>query len=133
MKHLAKMEVVGNITEIKTLKVGKNKTTKVNFGVGVNKWKKNGDSFDKLPTIWIDCIAWGDTAKNILEMNIKKGSIVSLTGDYKIDIIPPNEKFPRELKKPIVWVNEIEVLTNKKPTQQDNNVFDFTDEEDDSE
>lgn len=129
MKHSAKMQVIGNITTIKSFKVGKNSTTKVNFGVGVNKWRKNGDKFDKLPTIWIDCIAWGDTAKNILDMKIQKGSLISLEGDYKIDIIPASEKYPKELKRSIVWVNQIEVL----PSNKSDDSFNFNDEDNDSE
>lgn len=130
MRHEATMKVIGNITTVKTFKVGKNQTTKINFGIGVNKWRKNGDKFDKLPTVWIDCIAWGKTAKKILDMQIQKGSLVSIQGEYRIDIVPATEKYPKELRRPIVWVNQVEVFSTAK---QSNDSFDFIDENDNDE
>ncbi len=112
MRHQAGMDIVGTIGNIKVAKVGKKSTIKATFGIGITKYKKVGSQFEKQPTFWLNCIAWGDTASAI--EGIARGATVSAKGDFTVEVLPANEKYPEPKKMQTIWIREIEVLEDKR-------------------
>lgn len=128
MKNYAKLNVVGVVGNIKFAQVGKKKTSKVTFAIGVNKYKKVGENFERLPTLWLNCIAWNDLAREI--KNIKKGSIVSAEGNLIQEVLPATERFPKEIKRQTVWIDNIKVLRKSGEKVSDDEDSDGEDDSD---
>lgn len=79
--------IQGNIGRIGELRVvGTNAV--LNLSVAVTPRKKQGDEWVDDETVWTEVTVWGDTARNIVNSDIKPGTPVIIYGTRKARLAP---------------------------------------------
>lgn len=106
--NLNAVQCAGNLTRDPEAKEFSGKTV-AKFGIALNrKWKNKEGEWQEEPC-FIDCEAWGDTAKRICE-RAGKGSKVYLSGRLKMDTW---EKDGQKRSKLLLAVDSVQFLDPK--------------------
>lgn len=91
----------------KTFDVGD--TQKTVFSIAVNRYfRKKGEDEPVKRTTFLDCVAWGGSAKRVQKYG-KKGAKVALTGDWETDQY--TNKDGEEVRRDNVNVRNISIFT----------------------
>ena len=78
------------------------------FTVAVNKWRKNKDSWDKVPN-YVPCVMFGERAKK-LEPILKKGMKVCVNGELSYSEWVKDDEKRSKLE---LLVKEVELMQKK--------------------
>ena len=79
--------IQGNIGRIWELRVAGTNAV-LNVSVAVTPRKKQGDEWVDDETVWTEVTVWGDTARNIVNSDIKPGTPVIIYGTRKARLAP---------------------------------------------
>lgn len=129
MFSLNRVMLAGNVTKDPEEQKLKGGQVKAKFTLAVNRqWKSQGGEVQK-ETIFVDCVAWGKTAENVLEY-VRKGRGLFVEGRLCIDHFK-STKDGSNVTYPYVTASS--VLFGPRPAGQTSNGADDEEPTDDGE
>lgn len=114
MYNYARFDLIGNITRDPESRTFSSGTTKVSFGVAVNKRVKSGDEWVNKPNFF-DCEAWSKIAE-FIQAKLHKGSKVRLAGELEFQ---QWEQDGQKRSKVVLVVFDITPLDDSRNQGQD--------------
>lgn len=84
MENTNNIILTGNLVRDCEVLFSKNGNMCCNFTLAHNRYKKAGEKWEKVKTIYIDCSLWGAIAEQN-ESKLKKGLQVMVSGKFNID------------------------------------------------
>ena len=112
MEQINKIELRGNVGNVKTQKVGDNEA--IRFSLATNYAFKGKDGTPVIETTWHNVTAW--KGKGMPDFNlIEKGSLVHVTGRLRSQKFEGADKIERQVFE--VVANKITIITTDEPVQ----------------